>query len=200
MSNISLNTVRYYTDADVYHYTVDNRPLQDLASNDQILLNAIQSLSASIGAGMYSELFISGSNFTPGTSTTLTLLSAPPNAAGVWVFFDGIYQNAVTYTINNTTVTFSSVIPLGVATVEVKWTTTLLGGGSGGGGGGGAVTAGVASLAANATDGFFSIPQIANTPTGTPGTQTGYSPIVFDSTNTKLWVWTGTAWKGVVLS
>lgn len=37
MKTISLNTVRYFTDADVYHYTVENRPLTDLASNDEVL-------------------------------------------------------------------------------------------------------------------------------------------------------------------
>jgi hypothetical protein len=38
---ISLGTVRFYTNQDVYHWTVDNRPLQDLSSNDAILANAI---------------------------------------------------------------------------------------------------------------------------------------------------------------
>lgn len=40
----SFNPVRYYTDQDVYHYTVDNRPLQDLASNDAVLEEAINTL------------------------------------------------------------------------------------------------------------------------------------------------------------
>lgn len=44
MSAITLNTVRYYTNQDVYHYTVDNRPLQDLASNDVILEQAVETL------------------------------------------------------------------------------------------------------------------------------------------------------------
>lgn len=38
---INLGTVRFYNDGDVYHWTVDNRPLQDLNSNDAILANAI---------------------------------------------------------------------------------------------------------------------------------------------------------------
>lgn len=65
---------------------------------------------------------------------------------------------------------------------------------------GGPVTAGAGNLAANATDGFFSIPQIANTPTGVPGTQTGYSPIAFDATNNKIWIYTGSSWKSVTVS
>lgn len=39
---ITLTTIRYYTQADPYYYTVDNRPLTDLASNDTILSNEIQ--------------------------------------------------------------------------------------------------------------------------------------------------------------
>lgn len=38
---IQLTPVRYYSDNDVYHYTVDNRPLQDLAANDAALLAEI---------------------------------------------------------------------------------------------------------------------------------------------------------------
>jgi hypothetical protein len=51
-----------------------------------------------------------------------------------------------------------------------------------------------------ATAGFPYIPVMAGAPTGVPTVETGYSPIVFDSTNLKLWVYTGSAWKGVVLS
>lgn len=39
-SSQSLATVRYYTELDPYYYTVDNRPLEDLASNIQSSVNA----------------------------------------------------------------------------------------------------------------------------------------------------------------
>ncbi|MDF2435464.1 MAG: hypothetical protein JWP44_5095 [Mucilaginibacter sp.] len=42
MKSITLNTVRFITSDDVYHYTVDNRPLQDLESNDEILKVQLQ--------------------------------------------------------------------------------------------------------------------------------------------------------------
>lgn len=54
MSNITLPSVRYLTENDVYHYSVDNRPLQDLASRDQLLadnLNAVLNLSG-LGTGV----------------------------------------------------------------------------------------------------------------------------------------------------
>jgi hypothetical protein len=48
MSVITLNPVRYYTNQDVYHYTVDNRPLSDLASNDAVLEEAIETLDPAL--------------------------------------------------------------------------------------------------------------------------------------------------------
>lgn len=40
--SISLNSVRYLTSGDPYHYTVDNRPLGDLAQRDNTLKTAIE--------------------------------------------------------------------------------------------------------------------------------------------------------------
>lgn len=42
----TLGTVRYYTKDDPYFYTVDNRPLQDLAANDVIVCNTLDSILA----------------------------------------------------------------------------------------------------------------------------------------------------------
>lgn len=50
------------------------------------------------------------------------------------------------------------------------------------------------ALATNATDGFTYIPTCAGTPTGTPTTQTGAVPLVYDTTNNQLWIYAG-AWK-----
>ncbi len=38
--------VRLYTDSDVYHFTTDNRPLQDLIDNDNILAAAVDAAMA----------------------------------------------------------------------------------------------------------------------------------------------------------
>jgi len=41
MSTIILPEVRFHTEDDAYHYTVDNRPLEDLSSRDDVLAAAI---------------------------------------------------------------------------------------------------------------------------------------------------------------
>jgi hypothetical protein len=57
------------------------------------------------------------------------------------------------------------------------------------------VVCGSAAIATNATDGFLYIPTCAGTPTGTPTAQTGRVPIVFDTTNNKLYIYDG-SWLG----
>lgn len=42
---LTLPTVRYFTAASPYHYTEDNKPLQDLASRDDALNTAFQAFS-----------------------------------------------------------------------------------------------------------------------------------------------------------
>lgn len=59
----------------------------------------------------------------------------------------------------------------------------------------GGLVVGAAAIATNATNGFLYIPTCAGTPSGTPVTQTGTAPIVWDSTNKKLYVYDG-SWLG----
>lgn len=61
------------------------------------------------------------------------------------------------------------------------------------------VSVGTAALATTATDGFLYIPTCAGAPTGVPTTKTGLAPMVFDTTNSKFWIYTGGAWKGIIL-
>lgn len=61
------------------------------------------------------------------------------------------------------------------------------------------VVIGAAAIATNATDGFLYIPTCAGAPSGTPTAKTGRAPIVYDSTNNKLYVYNG-AWKSVTLA
>lgn len=49
------------------------------------------------------------------------------------------------------------------------------------------------------TAGFVHIQKVAGAPTGTPGTYTGHVPIVYDSTNNRLYIW-NSAWKNVQLA
>ena len=63
-------------------------------------------------------------------------------------------------------------------------------------------TIGQGTLATNATTGFGFLPTCAGIPTGVPvitPTQAGYVPVVFDTTNNKIWIYNG-AWKGVVVT
>jgi hypothetical protein len=59
----------------------------------------------------------------------------------------------------------------------------------------GNVVVGAAAIATNATNGFLYVPTCAGTPTGTPTTYTGRSPIVVDSTNNKLYFYSGGSWR-----
>jgi hypothetical protein len=65
----------------------------------------------------------------------------------------------------------------------------------------GNVSVGSAALATGATDGFLYVPSCAGAPTGAATSKTGLRPLVYDTTNNKLWFNTsGSTWKGVVFS
>ena len=67
-------------------------------------------------------------------------------------------------------------------------------------GNGNVVVGRLAQLAAGATDGFLHIPEIATAPTAAPPTTyTGKVPFVYDTTNSKLWVYDG-GWVGIALA
>jgi hypothetical protein len=57
------------------------------------------------------------------------------------------------------------------------------------------ITAGGGTLATNATNGFLYVPTCAGTPTGTPTAKSGYAPIVVNTTNNKLYFYSGGAWR-----
>jgi hypothetical protein len=54
---------------------------------------------------------------------------------------------------------------------------------------------GTAALATTATNGFLYIPTCAGAPTGVPTAITGLAPMVIDSTNNKLYFYSGGAWR-----
>lgn len=60
--------------------------------------------------------------------------------------------------------------------------------------GAGNVSIGTAAIATNATNGFLYVTSCAGVPTGVPTTITGRIPIVADSTNNKLYIYSGGAW------
>jgi hypothetical protein len=61
--------------------------------------------------------------------------------------------------------------------------------------GSGNVMAGGGSLATTATNGFLYVPTCAGVPTGTPTAITGMAPIVVNTTNNKLYFYSGGAWR-----
>jgi hypothetical protein len=63
----------------------------------------------------------------------------------------------------------------------------------------GNVVMGTAALSTSATDGFFYIAGCAGAPTGTPSAVTGRVPLLYDTTNNKLYAYNG-AWKSVTLT
>ncbi len=63
-----------------------------------------------------------------------------------------------------------------------------------------AILARSSTLATAATVGFAYLPQIAGTPTGTPITEAGGSPVAVDIANSKLWVYVGGTWKSTSLT
>jgi hypothetical protein len=66
------------------------------------------------------DKFLSGSGFTPGTTTSLTLTKAYASTAAVMVHFDGVFQGSDQYTISGNTITFTSAIPVGTQTVYAR--------------------------------------------------------------------------------
>lgn len=59
----------------------------------------------------------------------------------------------------------------------------------------GSLVIGTAALSTSATDGFLYLPTCAGTPTGVPTSRTGQSAVVYDTTNNKIAVYNGGAWK-----
>jgi hypothetical protein len=59
----------------------------------------------------------------------------------------------------------------------------------------GTTVVGTAPLATTATDGFLYVPTCAGVPTGVPTTYTGTAPIVIDTTNNRLYFFSGGAWR-----
>lgn len=79
-----------------------------------------------------------------------------------------------------------------------KWNTTtaVIHAEGAGTGSDGSVAFNDAALATNATVGFMMIPSCAGTPSGTPADiPTGQIPLVWDSTNLKLYAYTDGAWR-----
>ena len=69
---------------------------------------------------VYDQTFSSGTDFTPGTTTSLTLKRSFGLQARTWVFFDGVFQGDDQYSLGGNTLNFTSAIPVGVSKVYIK--------------------------------------------------------------------------------
>lgn len=98
-----------------------------LAGFDSVGNAVAYPISASVGAGNLTSEgpFVSGVNFTPNVTTSLTLSQAYGSTANVQVHFDGVYQGPDQYSLNGTQITFTSPIPSGVQKVYIVGGTTL---------------------------------------------------------------------------
>jgi hypothetical protein len=73
-----------------------------------------------IPADPVEDIFTAGTNFIPGTTTTLALSKTYTSAAAVLVHFDGAFQATDQYSVSGNTITFTSAIPVGVSKVYAR--------------------------------------------------------------------------------
>ena len=64
---------------------------------------------------------------------------------------------------------------------------------------GGVVCGPQSTLAVGATGGFLYLPTCAGTPTGVPTAYTGKVPMLYDTTNNKLWIYNG-SWRSATFT
>lgn len=64
--------------------------------------------------------FVSGTNFTAGTTTSLTLSQTYGTNNKVTVYFDAMYQGYDTFSLSGTVITFNAPIPLGTSKVYIQ--------------------------------------------------------------------------------
>ena len=77
------------------------------------------------GGNMTVDNFADGVDFTAGSSTTLTLSSAPGSENDAILTLDGVVQHHDTWSLSGTTLTLDAAIPAGVSNAEVRFGTTL---------------------------------------------------------------------------
>lgn len=140
--------------------------------------------------------------FTNGASNTLVVAKADstynaisftgaPGSFGTWAGFEAgdatdknLYYNVLTGGLHSFGVAGTAYFEITATRVQVKTSNTNF-------------VVGAGALTTTATDGFPYIPTCPGTPTGTPSTFTGRSPIVWDSTNLFLYAYSGGAWHTV---
>lgn len=73
-----------------------------------------------IQADPVEDIFTAGTNFTPGTTTVLTLSKVYSSSAAVLIHFDASFQATDQYSVSGNKITFTSAIPVGVSKVYAR--------------------------------------------------------------------------------
>lgn len=66
------------------------------------------------------EVFVDSTDYTAGTSNSITLASTPIDENALLIFFEGVVQHTTDYSLAGSVVTFSATIPSEVLQIEVK--------------------------------------------------------------------------------
>lgn len=94
--------------------------------NNLIWDQITEDVSSGLVGNFVDDVFISGTGFTPGTTTQLTLSSNYGSVDNVWLFFDGVWQGIdQIQSLSGNILTLTSPIPIGVSKVYVKGGTTI---------------------------------------------------------------------------
>jgi hypothetical protein len=94
--------------------------------NNLIWDQVTEDTTSGLLGNMTDQRFVANTDYTPGTTTSLTLSTAPVTLANTWLYFDGVYQTDDTIaSLNGFTLTFNNPIPVGVQEVNVKMGTTI---------------------------------------------------------------------------
>jgi hypothetical protein len=64
----------------------------------------------------------------------------------------------------------------------------------------GSMIVGAAALAVSATSGFLYLPTCAGAPAGMPSTFVGTVPCVYDTTDSRLYIYEGSAWHYIAMT
>jgi hypothetical protein len=109
----SYASVRYFTQGDPYHYTVDNRPLTDLSTNDTL---TAQAADAGRRVGLLNSLFeaVRYENRLGTTKYVEGLLASNPGANTLRVGVGAVYEALAITTSDARTITKKSVLPAAV--------------------------------------------------------------------------------------
>lgn len=138
-------------------------------------------LNNTSGTAARAGLLASSNNGT--TVISATALSAAYTTSGINVANTGVLQSNLAAGLNVGT---SSNTQMSFWTNSTKKISIPAAGG---------LVIGTAALATTATDGFLYIPTCAGPPTGVPTVQTGTVAMIFDTTNKKLYIYSG-SWIG----